>query len=350
MRLLVRLVTLAVAIGLSIPACADTMPIKSEPDKPWKHAETGIELPANAGGFRRDEGFDFGKTNSDVAFQYRDQATGTLATVYYFRAGLPDVSIWAERVADTIVEREDTYGRFDQAGRRWVLYTPTSGGTDSGIRFVYPVSGKEFSATGAAFEQHGDWLLGVRISSQKLDPAGLEARLAQLVSDLAVPAGKHLPFPAYAIQPCTEMLVIKPAKPVKAGSTNNSIGAALVNSILPETAKDGEPRKVTYCRDQPPGRQMGVYRPNAARDSYVIAIGDGGIAISANRDAGAELMGEKPRFGVTLITNDEQIGFALFQSLPSPAQAIEAVSSGRAIYGRTRMAGDSTIRIAPPGK
>ncbi len=343
---------LLAALTAAPALAAQTTPIVIEQGKDWKHKETGIEFPAKAAEFDRGEAFDFGKTGSDIAIQYREKSNGTLATVYYFRAGLPDVSIWAERVEATVLGREDYYGSFDKAGRRWARFTPATGGENSAIRFAYPLRSKGSSATGAAFAQRGDWLIGVRMTSETLTAEQIESRLAALLAGLPLKPAAELPGPAYAIQPCVSNLTLKAAKPADGGKDNLVFGSALMNSIIPDVAesKGSAPSKpMVFCRDGASVPNGAVYRPDGSNDSYVLAFGDGGVVVTAAPDPASVLLGEgKPQLALTLITNDRLVGYRPFKSLPTPDQAMQMLDKGPATYARSRLPGDKNVELFMP--
>lgn len=340
------------ALILAPSALAQTTPIATEQDKVWIHKETGVGFPVSADGFVRDNAFDFGKTSSDIAFQYREASSGTLATIYFYRAGLPHVSIWAERTEAAMLGRGDAYGKFDLAGRRWGRFSPTTGGQNSAIWFSYPLSGSRTIATGGAFAQRGDWLIKVRMSSDTLNAEKIGARLESLLAALAIKPAGGAPAPAYAIKPCPTDLVLKPAK--SAGSNKSDFGfeSAIVNSLVPLAAEEGKAtpaKQVVFCRDGAVVRSGAVYRPDGANDSYVLTLGDGGTVITAAPDAAAVLLGKgKPQFLVTLITSDRLVGFHPFKSLPTPDQALQLLDKGPASYARSRMSGDNNVEIFAP--
>ena len=85
----------AAALLLSWPALAQEK-IDAPAGQAWIHEGSGFGFAPTADGLKRFEVKDFGKTQSDIAITYREDATGTIVSLYLFRAAVPDVSIWAD--------------------------------------------------------------------------------------------------------------------------------------------------------------------------------------------------------------------------------------------------------------
>lgn len=343
------LVAIAMIAGLIAgPALAETTPIALNDGQDWKHPETGLVIPASVTGFTRTSGGDFGNSGSDIFFQYYDQSKTTHVTLYYYRAGLPSVAIWADRIEVAMLSSSESYGTFDRTGRLWTTFTPTTGGADSAIRFVYPVSGKDPRATGAAIEQRGDWLVAVRITSSKLSAMELDGVLAGFMKGLGYSPSGTTPGAAYAIRACGDALPSLSAHKVKDFSLDEAdtpmIEAALANITKPLSYD-------RFCREAGAGgTPYSVYRAGGSKAAYTIAFGDAGVVLQvAPWPIGASGQ-QAARYGLTLVTNDALVGYLGFDGLPDPEQAIKALDDDPT-FGKYRAAGaDTKLQLLGSGK
>lgn len=344
----------AAALLLATPVLA-AGPVALEEGKAWTHAETGLSIPGSADGFRRFEGRDHGSSQSDVMFQFDDPKTQTRATLYLFRAGTNQVSIWADRAEVSMLGAESSYGKYDRNGRLWSRISPWSNAKDSAIRIVYPVGGAKATSTGLLLAVHGDWLIKVRMTSSVMSAAEMEMRLASFLSALDLPAAKSAAQTAAAMTDCKDKLENNSAKLVSRDDPNAVLGAGLINAAAPGAvmaepgAKDGDTS--VFCRDASTTPVYGVYRPNGRKNHYIMAIGDGGVTMVVGPDFGATVAKAKPQFSVTVLTTDRVVGLMPYQTLPSPKQTFDSLGSPQAVYLVSRLPGkEKEVQVFSPGK
>ncbi|MEQ1497055.1 MAG: hypothetical protein ABL914_00205 [Novosphingobium sp.] len=346
MSLRAAVLLIAAAVLPATPAlCASPQSLGTQSGKPFLHASSGLAIPDNVDGFERGRASDYGTSQSDVSFMFHDDSTKSTSTVYIYRAGIPNVSIWTERADAAIhLSAAEHYGTLDEAGRQWARFSPWSNSPDSALRIVYPVSGKTTSATGLIIAQHGAWLIKIRITSSVLTAAQLDKRLGSFFAELNLPAPKDASALAYAIQACADALPGKKAKLVQSGNGDEIMAGALANSIVLEVA-DTQPtstgaRPVIYCRDAASQAAYSVFRSGGSREAYLIAAGDGGATLMIGPDAGARMLNPKSgAYSVTLLTTDRQFGFVPYQSMPAPRQTMDELGSARPTYIRSRIPG-----------
>lgn len=337
-----RLATTLIAFAaLALPDVAmAAAPIALPKGKAWEHKQTKLKVPAVVDGFARYEAADYGSSQSDVMFQYRDTVSETRVTLYLYRAGSASVPIWADRAESSIAANAAAYGTLDKAGRRFSFYTPWSNAPNSAVRVTFPLSGKGVSATGLMLAKRGEWLIKIRMTSNRLDAASVEARLASFFTGLAFKPDKVGAEPAYAIQLCPDRLPATEASLVERGKDDGVMAGALINSIAPMPAKNKPERAPVYCRDAASEGLYGVYRPGGAMDRYLLAIGDGGVTMTVGRDALGELSGQREaRFSPTLLTAERAVGFAPYTALPSPKQVMRSLNAAKPIWARSRLPG-----------
>lgn len=342
----------AAALLLGTPLQAQTTMAMPE-GKAWQHPGSSLKIPAQVGSFARTKGSDFGTTQSDVSFTYRDETSGTIATLYVFRAGLPDVSIWTERAENSIISvAPQSYGKIEKAGRRWSALSLWPNSPGGALRVIYPISGKDLKATGLLIARHGDWLIKLRISSFALDAAGLETAMTDFVTGLALPAPRIGGAPAYAVQPCADALPSAEARLVPAADNSVILASALLSIGQESGGKSGkrpEPAAV-YCRDAASTGNYGVYRPNGSQQSYVLAAGDGGVTFMIAPDPLFEgLKTNEDQHTLTLRTSDRVIGFTPYLGLPSPSQAYAALKQSKPTFIQSRLPGKQEVQILVPG-
>lgn len=318
-------------------------PLPVQPGKDWKHNETKIKLPGSSAGFVLREATDNTDSQSDVMVQYGNDSGRSFATVYIFRAGLPDVSIWADRSELSMQANAGVYGKFDTAGRRWSRFTPYFGGDNSAIRLIYPVSGKSATSTGLIVAPYGNWLIKIRITSAFFNAEQLDVKMMDFLAGLKLGKIKQEAGGAYAITDCTDELPSTDAKLIdrdKARPQAPMIG----------TTPMPNGRGFTYCRDKSLPGNMGVYRPVGSRDSYVITPADSGSALyigPATPLPGAAGSAAKAT-PVLLVTSDKAYGFQPFDGLPSPRQAFDVFNKTQPLVMRSRVPGkDRDVVMGP---
>jgi hypothetical protein len=328
----VKLAWLAAALlGVAVSASAEPTRLQLDPNASWEHRWTKLQMPPRLDGLTRTWIADFGTGQLDMIGTYQDPATRTTASLYLFRAGLADVSVWEDRIAQTI--RANTQlGTADQAHALVGPFTPTGHAADSGYVVVYPESGQTFTASGFSLFPHDGWLVAVRMTSGTLTPEALRARLASFTAAILLAAGKFTYPRAEAMADCPEALSFGPPAPraTRDRASLLLLGAVATNARRPTDDK-GKPTTTApareFCRDRLSAPMFNVYRAHGVRDSYVIAAADSGVAINVGRLDMTALPGGKANYWATLATAADIRFFGPFETLPTPQQVIQAVSS-----------------------
>lgn len=321
----------AAALLLSAPVAAQRQ-IDLVPGEAWIHESTGFGFAPRVDGFDRQKLNDYGKTESDISFSYRDASTGTVATVYVFRAGLPDVAVWGDRAEESIlINAPQYYGETSPAQRRWSAFSPWPNSLNAGLRVVYPLSGKNLKSTGLALARHGDWLIKIRMSSQQLDAAQLETRMTGFFAALAIPAPQRVGGRVYQIKPCADPLPTVRVNQVRLDGQNAN-GPAL---FTPPTLPDSRP----FCRESTTIANVTVYRPGGSMDTYVMALGDGGNSVLVRPGPKSGDGRGTPFVAAAFITNDRIVGFPAFDATPGWAQLYEVAERGRPSFEADRTGG-----------
>jgi hypothetical protein len=293
----------------------------------WQHAATGMILPPVSARFvRQDVSDNSGGAELDVAATYQDSTTGTVATVYVFRTMLPDAPLWFDRALDAILLRPN-YKRADASPPAVTAFTPPKASRASGLRTSVALVPTPLRSTALAVAPVGGWLVKVRMSSESLDAAALDARLSAFIDELRWPAEAKAPKAAAPIAPCATPLRFKKAKIV-----HDDLAQVLINSVTGglalEAAEDSGPTAV-YCREPGLAPERAVYRPSEAANSYAIAMDDAGTILQLAPALTIKGIGSGGKVSMTLMHRQTSDMLPSFNRLPSPDQAVNVLNSGR---------------------
>ncbi len=337
--------TFVVALALAAPAAGQMRSLGVPNDKGWQHAQTGIILWGKFSTFERDDLRDNGTAELDISTTYRTADRKTTATIFLYRPGLVDVPLWFDR-SHTAVLLNPTIKASGPANV--VRFAPPGSATQSALRVVYPIAGRTDAATGLAMIPFGDWLVKVRLTSDAMDPAALDAALLEVIGRIRWPATIPSAKVATPVQPCPAKLKFKKAKPVPP-----DLGQAMLASVLGIAVRDKKDAPgfvagnlADYCLEANAGPEYSVYRAAASTSSYVIAIGDSGAVVSVGPEF--SLTGDKGRYGVSLTDKDSSDNYPAFSAMPSPQQVVAMIKSTRPIASAGR--GGKTVTIAPPAR
>lgn len=318
---------LLLAMGLAQPGAAQPPPAPAAQDDmrtlavaadaPWRHAQTGMTLPARVGGLARRGIRDTTADERDVVATYVDRDDGVIALVYIYRTMTPDVALWFDRQIDTIMLPQANAARPAISP-----FTRPGASVASGLRAAMTDTVPPMTSTAVAIAPLGSWLVKVRMGAVRLDPAALDARLGAFVAALSWPAETGAARAAVPIEPCATPLRLRTAR-VIADRTENMLIDSVAGSLAAEHGAGPPP---VYCREPGATIERGVYRPDGATGSYLIAMHEAGIAFAVGEatDVSA-LLGQgrgRRRFAMTLLERNSSSTYPSFDRLPPPDQAL----------------------------
>ncbi len=342
----------ALSFAVVAPLQAEVTPIPVDAAADWQHEQSGLNFPLRITELERTEMKDYGTNRLDVFAVYGMRGRGTWASLYAFRAGLPDVAIWSDRLRFIITST--SMGIADPTLLVATPFAPPNGAEGSGLRIVTALSGGTVSATGATVMRVDDWLFVVRMSSTSLDKTALEQALVAFTQVIPLAAGRKASPQGYAITACEDQLPGRRARRIQP-----DMAVALLTSVMAQTAEErGEssdevaPGDVPhFCRDASSTAGFGVYRSGSAREGYTIAIGDAGTAAFVQPDSAAALMGgRRGQYALSLRTVDNDLNYGAFDRMPPPEQVMQTLQSRNPVSGTNRpLPGqtDRTISIQP---
>jgi hypothetical protein len=341
MRLFYGLVC-AMLVAATAPASAQLRSLNVPNDKGWQHAQTGLILMARLGEFQRTDLADNGTSELDVAATYQIGGEASTASVYLYRPGIDDLPMWFDRSLYLMgVNDRIQVGAPIGAITRFAL--PGSN-IESGLRSVYTLNNNPEGATGLAIAPLGAWLVAIRLTSQRMNPTKLDATLAALMTKIRWPGDRTAPKTAIPIAPCASAIKYKRAKLIKPDLTQVLLSAALLATTA-KSAKSAQPSKpVIYCRADAASSDFTTYRANESRNSYVMAIGDAGIAVQVMP---AISLSKDSSFSVVLKTLSSSDIYPNYNALPDPKQVFALLGSASPMSRAGRGQQDITLSYSP---
>lgn len=333
--------------------------VEIAPDADFDHQWTAMEFPVQIGDLKRDRIVAYADNQTNLSANYTGQL-GDLFSLYIYRAGVADPSIWFDRAFFALTQNSG-YSTTDVAGQRTGMFTPPGGTSESGLLSVIKTGGS-YRSTSVAIYASGDWLVKVRYSSKKLDADAMEKSLRGMLAQL--PALENISAqPAYLIKSCTTAVKFKKAKRVKMDK-DDAMSAALLGAltglVLDGATEEEESQSatlekpVTFCREGEATPQHTLYRPDEATDNYTIAFGDAGVSGYAGLDTLANLFSNaesgkaqsKAQYLVSLRDGNKTLNYQPYRSLPKPEQTIKTIFNENAISSSNRPLGDANSKIS----
>lgn len=333
----------AVALGLAMPAAARDLAVPM--DKGWKHAETGLILMPQLAGMSRTALTDATQTEHDVAAQYDTPDKSAFATIYLFHPAIADVSLWFDR-SQTALEKRDLFKNASPATADPVAFAVGGASATSSLRQVYATPAGQYRSTALMVAPVGDWIVSIRMSAKALTAEQLDARLEQVMAAIRWPkvVGTQAPA-AVPLKVCATALTFgkaKLAKPDGADLLMSLMGSSLAAKKKAEATSEPTVH-ATWCRDGEARTEYGMYRPDSAPVSYVLALYDAGRVVSVY----PSVMGQINKTGIYSVSLEDVEGtveaFQSFTALPSPKQVWSLIESGQ----RTGTKNGNQLTISP---
>ena len=335
MRRLIALFVLVLTVTPALGQQSQLRTIEVPANATWEHAATTVRLPSRVAGATRGSIRDSTQQELDVIASYESHSEGLDVTVYVFKSGLPDVSLWFDRALTTIRLRPQ-FGLAEGFAPRIDSYSATSDGPE-GLVTAIDLNAAQYRATAVLLLPLADgWLLKVRMTSSQLGAEPLRARLDTFMREVRLPAGAASGATPSAIQPCPQPLRLRRARVARPDMAD-----ALLGGLMGAATGLPRDRAVTYCREPGATQLSGVYRPDGSEDSYILALGDGGVALSLSPALTmADLQGGSSRsrapVAMTLLDRTRTATWPSFDRLPPPEQALQALRETAPMVSATR--------------
>jgi hypothetical protein len=294
----------------------------------WQHAASQMILPRSIAGLARSDVKDFGTGELDVVGTYQHPTDGITASVYIYRTMTADAALWFDRALAAIMMRP-AFTSSGAAAPVPAVFTRPGASTASGLRAALEFNSAETRGTAVAIAPIGPWLVKIRLSAARLDRAGVDALMTRLIQDLRWPAESAAERAAVPIEPCPDPLRFRQARVMRSDTAN--VLMDLMVGVVAAQAEERSPPPV-YCREPGPLADYGVYRPNRSTNSYLVALGDAGLALTVGPAMDiAELSGgggRGSRYSMMMQDRESTSALPSFNRLPPPAQAVSVAMGG----------------------
>jgi hypothetical protein len=201
------------------PAIAGMRLIDAPAASTWLHAASGVVMPASIGGWQRVSLGDRSARQQDVIASY--ESDHGAASIYLFRPGAGDVSLWFDRIRAT-VEQQGFFGAVEAA--QPVSFAPDGKGSASALRVDYRVDGDATRRAALVAIPAGEWIVAIRMSAKADTP--LDADLNSLVAGLRF-RSSTANAAAYPIADCATRLSFGRARQLDADMDAAMAGATI---------------------------------------------------------------------------------------------------------------------------
>jgi hypothetical protein len=338
------------ACTIAAPLAAEEPP-SARPASTWSHDRSGLTLPETLAGFARGDSRQFDKEGYNIGVSFRDDGSGSWADLFIYRAAPASVAVWGDRAAAAMFANP-MLSDVDVNAASTARFTPPGGaGEESGLRIVTPTRG-DLTSSGLALWLHDGWLVKLRMSSKTLDSATLEARMAQFIAAVTLPAAAR-PAPVFAeIRDCAApMKPGKKAKLVQLDMMGSIMIGGLLGAMNNETLEEAGRADASvaadpvWCRDAASQPQYGVYRREDGVEGFLVALGDTGTSLSVGSFDLGPLM--KPSRGYLVRQSDgvtEQV-YPPFDRLPAPDQVLGLPGNVGPVFSAGVLPGDTGSTI-----
>lgn len=329
--------------AISYPALAEN----------FVHKPSGITVPDTVGGLPSAGTKAYYEGDLDFMYDYASDAKRSeIISIYVFRNVSGNASIWFDRASAAILSNRNLAGVGLANGP--VAFQPAMQNNASGMRASYALQGSHYKSTAVAIAPVGEWYVKIRATSATRSPEEIDRWVDEVLASLGLIQPKSAAPDAVLIKACGDKLSFaKKAKAIKQNSEDKMMSAILGGFAASINLNADEPdgvavlaNAITWCREDYPIMPSGVYRANASKDSYLLALGDSGRAITAGIDSIAGLVTEnKKQFGISYILPDKTLVFTPRNGLPLPEQALEVIEKEGVISSYSNIGGKNELTV-----
>jgi hypothetical protein len=304
------LIFAAVLAALAAPASAQPAP--------WRHAKSGVSVPAEIGVMRLGEVRDLsGGKGWDVMVQYGQDTEPV--TLYVYRSAYPNPALWFERTR--VAMRANVGAPLEGVAPR--SFTLGGASAPNGLReeLVLPTGGA-WKSTAVAIAQIGEWMVKARVTSQTLDGAGISAKMDSLLAALAFANATPAPVPLLVPGPCPDSPALRGEKLARVRDEANAhalvTGLVVLAEVRGVSGLAAEPS--AWCRAQSglPAEYVSLYRKRDG-SAWVALLADSGRAVAAHKFLARSKQGAAATFGSDPAATRVA---AVYDGLPAPDAAV----------------------------
>lgn len=348
MERMVRRLSIGLAACVLLPAAGQAQQLQLLPAKPGKaftHKHSKLPFPPELYGIQRTRVSALEADELDVSAAYDTQSEAI--TIYIYRDVSGALPVWFDRAMWAIENRPQVYGTLRRSARP-LPFVPPRQSAAAGLIATYTASNSPFRSTGVALMPLDGWFVKIRYSSASLDADALDARMRELIAGLKWPK-TVLPEPAVApVAACTDTLAFDgPAVPLPATAEAAMIGSLFAIPVK-EKGKAAPPRQpVVWCRDDGVAPKGIVYRPDGAKNAYMLAPSDAGRGIMVATDPVQQMSAEAgpPGWSIKFQHLSRTLNYQLMDRLPAPTQVIDHVNKTRPLSSVTTWGKNHSVEI-----
>lgn len=305
----------AATLATAPAAASAQQPLPVEAGAAWTHTHSGITIPATLGELPRVRATSFAAPELDISQNFGSSDGKQQLTVYIFRNTNGSVPVWFAQAQRAIGLRDDL--KKPPVAVAPVAFTPPGQAMGSGLKAVFaPVGVEGIRSTGVALFAVGDWYVKLRATSTTLPAGDLSGWMDAVLAGIKLPRTD----PATAAQPiagCSPPLAF----------ASGAADTPLPSSALTSGVATAAPRlsATRWCLDSVVAGNQAVYRPDGARDRYLLATGDNGNALAVQPHAPGGY------YSVNFITAAQTFQLVPQDRLPAPQRALDLVRGKRSV-------------------
>ncbi|KTE33490.1 MULTISPECIES: hypothetical protein [unclassified Sphingopyxis] len=306
---------LAPLVAAMAPAAAqDRLPVK--PGKPWTHAHSGITIPAALDELPRVRATSFAAPELEISQNFASEDGRQSLTLSIFRDTNGAVPLWFAQAQRAIILRADLKNPVLAVPPR--AFTPPGQGAASGLKAVYaPTEVEGIKSTGVALFEVGDWYVKLRANSATLTPQDMADWMEGVIAELTLPPGSAAA--AVPVADCKPKL----AKAAEAGNSTLTVAALTAGVKSPAARIEAK----LWCLERVVRGNFAVYRPDGARDRYLLASGDNGKAFLVQPQGS----GRARYHSVNFLTAHQATIMPAQSRLPSPQRVLDMAEAKRMV-------------------
>ena len=347
LRNFVTSAVLAMVVLASAPGLAQEGQTRIAAGAPFTHPHSGIVIPETLGGIDRSAARAYAEDMLDMSIAFDEP--GEALTVYVFRNTNGSVPLWFAQAQAGLTSRAG----FERARLAFApdAFTPPNQPAASGLRAVYAPDNDDWQSSGLALFEVDGWYVKVRASSRTRSPDAMLTWLDEITGALGLPAGDA---PAAAlVEDCADDLRFRGNSRDVRSDAAGSLLSSLFGSAIAAQVRSGEIEAeavpITWCRDSALEQTQVAYRANGSDDSYLLALGDNGNAISVTPDGIGALLAEDededPRWSLSLVMAGRTLNLTPQDRLPRPRRVMQLLESESFIGSVATWGDDNAMQI-----
>lgn len=311
---LVIFILASLAAAMTPAAAQDKLPVR--PGKPWTHTHSGITIPAALDELPRVRATSFAAPELEISQNFASEDGRQSLTLSIFRDTNGAVPLWFAQAQRAIVLRADL--RNPVLAVPPTTFTPPGQSAASGLKAVYaPFEVEGIRSTGVALFEVGDWYVKLRANSATLTPPDMADWMEGVIAELTLPPGSAAA--AMPVADCKPKL----AKAAEAGDSTLADTALTIGVTRPAARIEAQ----RWCLERVVRGNFAVYRPDLARDRYLLASGDNGKAFAVEPQGS-----RRGRYhSVNFLTAHQATTMPPQSRLPSPERVLALAEAKRMV-------------------